>query len=81
MDRFIQFIEEKMVPRVAKVTNTRYFNALKSGFLVIMPLTIIGSLFLLITDFPLPGYAEFMAGIFVQNGHHIWTLLIEQRLI
>lgn len=64
MDRFIQFIEEKMVPRVAKVTNTRYFNALKSGFLVIMPLTIIGSLFLLITDFPLPGYAEFMAGIF-----------------
>lgn len=64
MGRFIQFIEEKMVPRVAKVTNTRYFNALKSGFLVIMPLTIIGSLFLLITDFPLPGYAEFMAGIF-----------------
>ncbi|CAM4277566.1 PTS sugar transporter subunit IIC [Erysipelothrix inopinata] len=73
MDRFIQFIEEKMVPRVSKVTNTRYFGALKSGFMVIMPLTIIGSIFLLITDFPLPGYAEFMAGIFGAD----WTSYLD----
>ncbi|MDN6196385.1 MAG: PTS transporter subunit EIIC, partial [Atopostipes suicloacalis] len=64
MDKFTNFIEEKMVPVVSKVTNTRYFTALKSGFLVIMPLTIIGSLFLLITDFPLAGYGDFMTGIF-----------------
>lgn len=73
MDRFIQFIEEKMVPKVAKVTNTRYFSALKSGFMVIMPLTIIGSIFLLITDFPLPGYAEFMNGIFGND----WSSYLE----
>lgn len=64
MDKFTNFIEEKMVPVISRITNTRYFTALKSGFLVIMPLTIIGSLFLLITDFPLTGYDEFMAGIF-----------------
>lgn len=64
MDKFTNFIEKKMVPVISKITNTRYFTALKSGFLVIMPLTIIGSLFLLITDFPLTGYDEFMAGIF-----------------
>lgn len=64
MDKFTNFIEEKMVPVVSKVTNTRYFTALKSGFLVIMPLTIIGSLFLLITDFPLAGYGDFMTGVF-----------------
>ncbi|MEG0328079.1 MAG: PTS sugar transporter subunit IIC [Erysipelothrix sp.] len=73
MDRFIQFIEEKMVPRVSKITNTRYFGALKSGFMVIMPLTIIGSIFLLITDFPLPGYADFMAGIFGAD----WTSYLD----
>ena len=73
MDTFIQFIEEKMVPSISKVTNTRYFTVLKSGFLVIMPLTIIGSLFLLITDFPLAGYSEFMAGIFGPD----WTTYLE----
>ena len=39
-------------------------RALKSGFMVIMPLTIIASVFLLITDFPITGYPEFMAKIF-----------------
>lgn len=73
MEKFIQFIEEKMVPRISKVTNTRYFSALKSGFLVIMPLTIIGSVFLLITDFPLEGYSEFMASIFGVD----WTTYLE----
>lgn len=32
-----------------------------------MPLTIIGTVFMLITDFPIPGYAEFMNGIFGEN--------------
>ncbi|TLG72745.1 PTS sugar transporter subunit IIC [Culicoidibacter larvae] len=73
MNSFIKFIEEQMVPRVAKVTNNKYFGALRSGFLVIMPLTIIGSIFLIITDFPVPGYSEFMASIFGAN----WTAYLE----
>ena len=64
MNKLIEFIEEKMVPKVSKITNLNYFIALRSGFLVIMPLTIIGSLFLLIMDFPIPGYSNFMAAIF-----------------
>lgn len=32
-----------------------------------MPLTIIGSIFMLITDFPISGYPEFMASIFGKN--------------
>lgn len=64
MNKLIEFIEEKMVPKVSKITNLNYFIALRSGFLVIMPLTIIGSLFLLIMDFPIPGYSSFMTSIF-----------------
>lgn len=59
-----KFIEEKMVPVVSKFATLRYMRALKSGFMVIMPLTIIASVFLLITDFPVPGYPELMAKIF-----------------
>ena len=73
MEKFINFIESKVVPKVAKVTSLPYFDALRSGFLAIMPLTIIGSIFMIVTDFPLPGYAEFMSGIFGAN----WTFYLE----
>ena len=62
-----KFIEEKMVPAVSSFSNQKYMVALKSGFFAIMPLTIIASIFLLLTDFPLNGYAEFMANIFGDN--------------
>lgn len=67
MEKVTQFIEEKMVPKVAKFSNLRYIKALRSGFFAIMPLTIIGSIFLLIADFPVSGYAEFMTNIFGAN--------------
>lgn len=71
MEKVTQFIEEKMVPKVAKFSNLRYIKALRSGFFAIMPLTIIGSIFLLIADFPVNGYADFMASIFGPN----WGLI------
>ena len=61
------FIENKMVPGVSKFASLRYIRALKAGFMVIMPLTIIASIFLLITDFPIKGYPEFMGTIFGEN--------------
>ncbi|MEG1483658.1 PTS sugar transporter subunit IIC [Clostridium sp.] len=73
MNKFTQFIEEKIVPKVAKFSTQRHINALRSGFMAIMPLTIMGSIFLLITDFPISGYSDFMAGIFGQG----WEAYIE----
>lgn len=67
MNNLTGWVEEKLVPSVSKITNQRYFQALRNGFFAIIPLTIIGSIFMLITDFPVPGYSEFMAGIFGAN--------------
>ncbi|KYC64493.1 PTS sugar transporter subunit IIC [Heyndrickxia coagulans] len=64
MNKLSNWIETKAVPAISKITDLRYFQALRNGFLAIMPLTIIGSLFMLITDFPVPGYADFVTGIF-----------------
>ncbi|MFT8412499.1 MAG: PTS transporter subunit EIIC [Schleiferilactobacillus perolens] len=64
MNSMTSWVEKAIVPKVSKFTNLRYFQALRAGFFAIMPLTIIGSIFMLITDFPVPGYASFMAGIF-----------------
>lgn len=67
MKKLTDWVEQSLVPKIAKITNLRYFQALRNGFFAIMPLTIIGSIFMLITDFPVTGYADFMAGIFGAN--------------
>ncbi|MBP2097534.1 PTS sugar transporter subunit IIC [Enterococcus rivorum] len=67
MEKLTNWVEQSLVPKVSKITNLRYFQALRNGFFAIMPLTIIGSIFMLMTDFPVAGYEEFMAGIFGPN--------------
>jgi PTS system cellobiose-specific IIC component len=64
MEKVTHWVEVTLVPKVSKVTNLRYFQALRNGFFAIMPLTIIGSIFMLITDFPIQGYSDFVASIF-----------------
>lgn len=64
MKSMTNWVEKSVVPKVSKITGLSYFQALRAGFFAIMPLTIIGSIFMLITDFPVPGYAEFMVGLF-----------------
>ena len=60
-DKFIEFM--------GNFAQIKAVVALRDGFIMTTPFTIVGSLFLLIANLPLPGYPEFMAGIF---GPH-WT--------
>lgn len=57
-----------------KFASTRPITALKDGFVLTMPATLIGSLFLLIANLPFPGYADFMADIFGEN----WNIGLSQ---
>lgn len=54
----------KVLPHLMKFVNSKEVTALKEGFLMTMPLTIIGSVFLLLAFVPITGYEGFMAGIF-----------------
>lgn len=47
-----------------KLVNTKSMTAIKDGFLLTMPVTLAGSLFLLIAEFPLPIWGEWMSSIF-----------------
>ncbi|EKP0309941.1 PTS sugar transporter subunit IIC, partial [Aeromonas veronii] len=57
----------KIMPQVMRFVNSRPIKAIKDGFLFTMPLTIIGSVFLLLAFIPIPGYGDLMASIFGDN--------------
>ena len=53
---------EKVMGRVAeKLSTNKVLVAIRDGFLVATPLIIVASIFLVIANFPVPGYSEFIA--------------------
>lgn len=63
----IDTLERVLMPLAQKIGNNKYLIAVRDGFLVTMPLLIVGSFFLLIANFPIPGWEDFWAGIFGDN--------------
>lgn len=54
-------LTEKVVPAVQRFTSLKPVMALRSGVLAIMPFTIVGSIFLLLANFPISAVADFFA--------------------
>lgn len=67
MDGLMKFLEIKLVPVARKLDQNKYLTAIKDGFFAVMPLLIIGSLFLLIPNIPSEGYQNFMASKLGEN--------------
>lgn len=63
-DKFNVFLEEKFMPVAAKVGGQKHVQAVRDGLVLSMPLTIAGSIFLILAFLPISGYDEFMKGIF-----------------
>lgn len=65
---------EKALDTLTRFANTKVMKALKDGFVLTMPATLIGSIVLLIGNFPVKNYSEFMSRIFGDN----WNMWINQ---
>lgn len=61
---FMNVIEEKVSPLAAKVAGEKHLMAIRDGLAQIIPLVIVGSVFILLQALPIPGYDKFMKGIF-----------------
>ncbi|WP_410501980.1 PTS sugar transporter subunit IIC [Exiguobacterium acetylicum] len=70
----LETVFEKVTPAFARFANAKPVLAIKDGFILTMPMTIIGSLFLLILALPIPGWEKFMTGLFGAD----WTLPLTQ---
>lgn len=60
-------LESVLMPMAEKIGRNKYLISIRDGFLLSMPLLIVGSFFLLIANFPIPGWNEFWSGIFGAN--------------
>lgn len=55
-----EFLNEKIVPGIMKFVNTKAMQALKNGLLYAMPMMMIGAVFLLVANFPIPAFTAAM---------------------
>ena len=59
-----QELFDKFIEIMGEFAQIRAVAALRDGFIMTTPFTICGSVFLLLANLPVPGYAEFMASLF-----------------
>lgn len=56
-------LEKLLMPMSDVLSKNRVLIAIRDGFLISTPLLIVGSIFLLIANFPIPGWSEFWTGL------------------
>lgn len=54
-------LDKILGPVANSLSKNKVLSAIRDGFMVSVPVVIVGSLFLLISNFPISGYEEFAA--------------------
>ncbi|SCC12250.1 PTS cellobiose transporter subunit IIC [Weissella bombi] len=66
-------LNEKIIPFFQKISGSRHLVALRDGMTAAVPMIIIGSVFMIIAQFPIQGYQDFMAHTFGAN----WATVVQ----
>ncbi|OOG27576.1 PTS system, cellobiose-specific IIC component [Enterococcus casseliflavus] len=61
MKSFLSFLENKLAPLGERIGKQRHLKALREGIMMAMPLVLIGSFFVLIRDFPIAAWTNWLA--------------------
>lgn len=61
MEKFMKMIEKKLMPVAFKLSQQRHMRAIRSGIIATLPLTIVGSFFVIFLNLPFDWYADFIA--------------------
>ena len=60
MKKIFGFLEQKLAPMGEKIGKQRHLKALREGIMMAMPLVLLGSFFVLIKDFPIAAWTEWL---------------------
>lgn len=66
---FMQKLEKALMPIADVLSRNKVLSAIRDGFLVTVPIVIVGSIFLLISNFPIPALMDALTSIFGEG----WT--------
>lgn len=58
-----EFLNNKLVPAIMTFINTKAMRALKDGIMYSMPMIIVGAVFMLIGNFPVPAFTEWLSQV------------------
>ncbi len=71
MEKFMAFMDRYIVPVAGKIGAQRHLVAVRDAFVAMIPLTMIGSLAVLLNNLPIDAYQDAMVNIFGEG----WTTL------
>lgn len=57
----MQVIENKVLPILLKIGNSKHLVAIRNGISMTIPFTIVGSIFLIIGNFPIQSWMDFVS--------------------
>ena len=66
-DKFKAWLQKHVMPIAGKLGTNRWLMSIRDGITMAMPLIIVGSLFMIIASFPVPGWPEFLASVSVHG--------------
>lgn len=72
MDKFTNWLDKTLMPISTKLSENKYLSALQDGLMFSMPILIVGSICIIIGDFPLPVFQEAMSSLLGD----IWGVLV-----
>lgn len=61
MEKAKGFLNHHLVPVLTRVSENTYMSAIRAGMVAVVPLTIIGGLFMVLAEFPLSAWAKLIA--------------------
>ncbi len=66
-EKFTGFVESKVMPFVGVVSTNKILLAIRDGLVLSMPVMIVGSIAIVIGDFPVKAVQDFFAMVFGEN--------------
>lgn len=80
MEKFFKLIESKFMGPMTKLANQKHIKAIKDGMISTIPLTIVGSFFLIIAFPPVPQSWKETVPMFIWIQAHVGDILLPFRL-
>ena len=60
MNKFSDWIQNKLMPPLVKVANQRHLKAIRNGLVITLPIIIAGSIFMIIGNIPIDAWTKFL---------------------